>query len=369
MPSDENTLTTNEECLHLLGKIKQMSFCYRGARQALRWIPPGEFTMGSPQSEPQRGDDETQHRVVLTHGFWLAETTCTQALWQAVMGNNPSQFQGADRPVDSVSWDDVQDFLARLNGITPELALRLPTEAEWEYACRAGTTTPFWFGAQITPEQVNYDGNYPYAGGRRGVSRRETVPVYALPCNAWGLYQMHGNVWEWCQDWYGRYVAAPADAPAVDPSGAAEGLFRVLRGGCWFGGGRFARSALRLAILPGDRFADCGFRLARGQASPAEIVPEAPAERRAGRTRQTQRSGVGQVRMSQTSVPQDPATHLVAGTFMDRSLRAFWTECVAAIEKAQRELHPDADLIGVLCDAVRIGRELAQSAQRRKDQR
>jgi len=164
-----------------------------------RWIPPGAFMMGSPYSEPARETNETQHHVVLTRGVWLAETTCTQALWQAVMGNNPSQFQGADRPVDSVSWDDVQDFLARCNESTPELALRLPTEAEWEYACRAGTTTPFWFGAQITPEQVNYHGDYPYAGGERGLYRGETVAVYALPCNAWGLYQMHGNVLEWCR--------------------------------------------------------------------------------------------------------------------------------------------------------------------------
>ncbi len=284
-----------------------MSLSYRGVRQALRWIPPGEFMMGSPEDEPEREDDEAQHRVVLTQGFWLAETTCTQALWQAVMGNNPSRFQGADRPVENVSWEDAQAFLARFNRIAPELALRLPTEAEWEYACRAGTSTPFWFGQQITPEQVNYNGNYPYAGGRKGQDRAETVSVYALPCNAWGLYQMHGNVWEWCQDWYAPYPAVAADTPAghtgtaadtaaVNPTGPAAGVFRVLRGGSWFFGAGRARAARRFALQPGDRSALIGFRLARGQASPAGGAPEAQGEGSARKAGQTARSRVGQGR-------------------------------------------------------------------------
>ena len=136
-----------------------MSVRYRGIRQQLRWIAPGEFVMGSPQNEAERSNDETQHRVILSQGFWLADTACTQALWQVVLDDEtPSHFRGDDRPVENVSWDDVQRFLARLNDTAPELAFRLPTEAEWEYACRAGTTTPFWFGEQITPEQVNYNG-------------------------------------------------------------------------------------------------------------------------------------------------------------------------------------------------------------------
>jgi formylglycine-generating enzyme required for sulfatase activity len=265
-----------------------MSFCYHGIRQALRWIPLREFWMGSPEDEPERGGDETLHRVILTQGFWLADTACTQALWQAVMGTNPSQFPGAERPVETVNWHDVQAFLQRVQALAPELALRLPTEAEWEYACRAGTTTPFWFGAQITPEQVNYDGRYPYAGGKRGRYRAETVSVHALLCNSWGLYQMHGNVWEWCQDWYAPYAAATADAPAVDPIGSATGADRVLRGGGWFDVGRGARSAQRFAFDPGTRHDGFGFRLALGQARPA--APEALTR---GGARPTERSGVG----------------------------------------------------------------------------
>jgi len=239
-----------------------IAFCYLGVRQQLRWIRPGTFIMGSPETEAQRWADEPPHQVILSQGFWLADTACTQALWQAVMEGNPSHFKGEERPVENVSWDDVQDFLVRLNTVAPDPGFRLPTEAEWEYACRSGTTTAFWFGDQMTPEQVNYDGNYPYAGGEEGLYREETVEVKALPCNGWGLYQMHGNVWEWCQDWLGAY---PAEM-VVDPRGPAEGEDRVLRGGCWFSSGRFARSASRFAGGPGVRFADAGFRLARGHA-------------------------------------------------------------------------------------------------------
>lgn len=122
--------------------------------QCLRWIPPGRFWMGSPKDEPERWDDEgPQHRVTISQGFWLFDTACTQVLWQAVMGSNPSAFKGADRPVETVSWNDCQDFLKRLNERLPGLDLSLPTEAQWEYACRAGTTTPFSFGANITPER------------------------------------------------------------------------------------------------------------------------------------------------------------------------------------------------------------------------
>ena len=198
--------------------------------------------MGSPESEPERGNDETQHRVILRRGFWLAETTCTQALWQAVLGENPSQFTGDDRPVERVSWDDVQRFLARLNEAVPDLALRLPTEAEWEYACRAGTTAAFWFGDQITPEQVNYHGRYPYAGGKRGVYRKETVAVQALPCNSWGLYQMHGNVWEWCQDRYGPYPTETVSRPCWPCSRRATACYAAAAGSTT-AGSRAQRSA------------------------------------------------------------------------------------------------------------------------------
>ena len=143
------------------------------AVQRLRWIVPGEFLMGSPESQAERLDWETQHRVILTQGYWLADTACTQALWQAVLDDNPSGFKGEDRPVENVSWDDTQRFIARLNELIPGGGFRLPTEAEWEYACRAGTTTAFWFGDQVSPEQVNYNGDYPYAGGSKGQNREK----------------------------------------------------------------------------------------------------------------------------------------------------------------------------------------------------
>jgi len=159
-----------------------------------------------------------------------------------------------------VSWDDCRDFLQKINAMVPELDLRLPTEAQWEYACRAGTTTPFFFGQNITPEQVNYDGNFPYAGGKEGEYREKTVEVKSLPVNPWGLYEMHGNVWEWCKDWYGEY---PTESP-VDPTGPAGGEHRVLRGGSWAHSGRSVRSANRNRDEPAYRFRRVGFRLARG---------------------------------------------------------------------------------------------------------
>ena len=158
-----------------------MAFTYKGVKQAFRWIEPGQFTMGSPPNEPERYDDETQHRVTLTQGYWLAESTCTQALWEAMMGENPSRFKGQNRPVENISWEDAQRFIEKVNGMKPELKLCLPTEAQWEYACRAGTTTPFSLGDNITPEQVNYDGNHPYASGEKGQYREETVVEKSLP--------------------------------------------------------------------------------------------------------------------------------------------------------------------------------------------
>lgn len=240
------------------------SFTVDRVVQRLRWIPPGEFLMGSPGEEAERYAEgvyaETQHLVVLTRGFWLADTACTQALWQAVLDENPSQFKGAERPVENVSWKDVVErFLPALDRLVPGLAPTLPTEAQWEYACRAGTTTPFWFGENITTDQVNYNGEYPYAGGAMGEFRNQTVPVKVLPANGWGLYQMHGNVWEWCADWAGEY---PKD-DLVDPQGPDAGRERVLRGGGWYNIGRDCRSAIRYGFEPGHRVI-IGFRLARG---------------------------------------------------------------------------------------------------------
>ena len=223
-------------------------------------IPAGEFLMGSPNNEPQRMSNEFRHKVILTKNFWIADTACTQALWEAVMGKNPSSFKGALRPVETVSWNDCQKFIAKLNELEGTDKYRLPTEAEWEYACRAGTETPFSFGENITPEQVNYDGNSPYHNGEEGKFRKETVEVKSLPPNNWGLYEMHGNVWEWCQDWHDPNYYKN-NSPIDDPKGPNKGVSRVLRGGSWDVSAGFARSAFRYRYDPGFRFSSIGFRL------------------------------------------------------------------------------------------------------------
>ena len=233
----------------------------RGVPYRLRWIPAGRFLMGSPPEEPGREDNETQHEVTLNHGFWLGETAVPQALWRAVMGGNPSYFQGDDLPVERVSWDDCRVFLGRANGRRDDgLVLRLPTEAEWELACRAGTRTAFSFGEALDPGRANYDGSYSYNNGPKGQYRRRTLPVRSLAPNPWGLYQMHGNVWEWCADRYGGYPGGPVS----DPAGAADGTSRVLRGGSWNDYGRYLRSAYRYHYSPDDRHDYIGLRLAGG---------------------------------------------------------------------------------------------------------
>jgi formylglycine-generating enzyme required for sulfatase activity len=237
-----------------------MGFTYKGVKQFFRWIEPGTFLMGSPANEPERWENEGQHSVTLSQGFWLADCCVTLALWQAAMGNNPSYFKGDDRPVEQVSWKDAQNFISKLNGLKPELKLCLPTEAQWEYAGRAGTQTPFSFGEQIDASQVNFDGTVPYNNGKKSEYREQTVAVRSLPPNPWGLYEMHGNVLEWCQDWYGDY---PSQA-VTDPRGPASGYFRVLRGGSWRHYGRIYRSANRLYYEPDDAYNYIGFRLARG---------------------------------------------------------------------------------------------------------
>ncbi len=222
----------------------------------LAWIPPGSFLMGSPASEAKRNDDETQHRVTLTKGFCMGIHPVTQGQWRAVMGYNPSHFKGDDRPVEMVSWEDCQEFCKKL-GAKEGKAYRLPTEAEWEYACRAGTTTPFSFGETITTDQVNYDGNYPYGKGKKGEYRQQTTLVGSFPANAWGLHDMHGNVAEWCQDWYGPYP----DKDIKDPQSVNSGKARVLRGGSWSYDARYCRSARRYRDAPGYRRQILGVRV------------------------------------------------------------------------------------------------------------
>jgi formylglycine-generating enzyme required for sulfatase activity len=214
------------------------------------WIPPGSFMMGSPKGEEGRDPDElnneTQHKVTLTKGFYMGVHLVTQEQWQEVMGDNPSHFKGEKNlPVEQINWNDCQDFVTKLRNKDKKL-YRLPTEAEWEYSCRAGTTTPFHFGGTISTDQANYDGNYTYGNGKKGVFRDKTTPVDSFPANAWGLHDMHGNVWQFCQDWYGDFP----QKDVVDPQGPENGERRVLRGGCLDIGPKYCRSAFRRSAPP-----------------------------------------------------------------------------------------------------------------------
>ena len=174
------------------------------------------------------------------------------------MGSNPSNFKGdGNLPVENVSWDDCVAFCEAL-GRKDGKAYRLPTEAEWEYGCRAGTTTPFHFGATISTDQSNYDGNYTYANGRKGVFRKKTTPVGSFPANAWGLFDMHGNVWELCQDLYAPYKTGDI----IEPLNQTNGEAHVLRGGSWFGFPRRCRAAYRYWFTPGPGYGIVGCRVA-----------------------------------------------------------------------------------------------------------
>ncbi len=226
-------------------------------------IPAGEFTMGSPASEAKRSNDEgPQHRVRLTHPFYVGEHEVTQAQYERVVGTNPSWFKGANNPVEQVSWNDATAFCKKLSQRTGK-TVRLPTEAEWEYACRAGSTTKWCFGSDATGL-----GGYAWyarnSGGHRthaAVKGRQTHAVGRKKPNAWGLHDMHGNVWEWVADWYGAdyYAKSPRD----DPTGPEGGTRRVLRGGGLPSSPLFCRSALRLSYLPPTgRHFFVGFRVA-----------------------------------------------------------------------------------------------------------
>lgn len=221
------------------------------------WIPQGSFVMGSPATEERRGKDEVQHKVTLTKGFYLGVHVVTQEQWMDVIGNNPSKFKSEmNLPVEMVSWDDCQEFIKKLGG-KEEKPYRLPTEAEWEYACRAGTTTPFHFGETISTDQANYNGNETYGKGKRGKYRGKTTPVGSFPANAWGLCDMHGNVAQWCQDYVGDY---PKD-DVVDPQGPKKGVLRVKRGGSWLYYPQRSRSACRNWSATDVRNDVCGFRV------------------------------------------------------------------------------------------------------------
>ncbi|MFK5984244.1 MAG: formylglycine-generating enzyme family protein [Pseudomonadota bacterium] len=242
-----------------LAKIPQKSFS-NGLGMLFNYIYPGSFLMGSPVSEPQRRSDEQQHKVSLTKGFYISVTTITQDQWMMVMNNNPSFFAqcGGDCPVESVGWNEVQKFIAKMNQ-RGEGLYRLLTEAEWEYAARAGTVTAFTFGDNINTTQVNYNGAHPYINGLKGKNRAALVKVSSLPSNAWGLYEVHGNVWEWVQD---KYAGNYSIDDVIDPKGPLNGPYRVIRGGSLNDGAGYMRSAFRLKFSPKGRSKNLGFRLA-----------------------------------------------------------------------------------------------------------
>lgn len=225
------------------------------------YIPPGTFMMGSPPDEPERGDDETLHRVTLTRGFYMQTTEVTQGQWKAVMGNNPSHFKdcGDDCPVENVSWEDAQKFIRKLNQMEGTDKYRLPTEAEWEYASRAGTNTPYFFGQAPTRDHAKPDVKHLSSGTARGRYRDKMLPEVAFAPNAWGLYNMHMDVWEWCQDLFGKYPPGPV----TDPAGPSAGLIRVARGGRTFFHDSLCRSAERGMLPPNYRSRSVGFRLTR----------------------------------------------------------------------------------------------------------
>ncbi len=198
------------------------------------------------------------HVVTLTHAFYLGKYEVTQTQWQRMMGTNPSFHRACARcPVERVTFYDVEHFLDAANTSSRVFRYRLPTEAEWEYGCRAATTTPFATGESLTPDQANYNGQWPYRGSP-GKNRGATASVGAYPPNAWGLYDMHGNVWEWTADWYGAYP----DGVSTDPVGPAAGTKRVIRGGSWYFDANSARCGLRYTHAPGDRGFSLGFRVA-----------------------------------------------------------------------------------------------------------
>ena len=231
------------------GKAEVIDFG-KGIKLEMVLIPSGKFMMGSPASEKDRLENEKQHEVTITKPFYMGKYEVTQEQWERVMGKNPSETKGAKLPVTDVSWEDCQEFIKKLNAKTSG-GYRLPTEAEWEYACRGGTTTAYSFGDVITPKDANYNIGKPVAVG-------------SYKANGFGLYDMHGNVWECCEDWYDDY---PAGA-ITDPKGAATGENRVMRGGCFFNGnsnskGARLRSSFRVFDMPTARIYTGGFRLAR----------------------------------------------------------------------------------------------------------
>ena len=245
--------------------------------------------MGSPANEPGRSSNEVLRQVTVS-SFYMGKHEVTQAEYQELMGTNPSYFKGPNLPVERISWFDAIEYCNKLSekeGLIPAYTIdksqndpanrntggirwiltwnrnangyRLPTEAEWEYACRAGTTTPFNTGNNITSSQANYDGNRPYNNNAKGANLQKTTPAGTFSPNSFGLYDIHGNVGEWCWDWNGEYFREPE----ADPLGAVSGVYRVFRGGSWNSSGQFVRSACRSGFAPSNGGYYLGFRLVR----------------------------------------------------------------------------------------------------------
>jgi formylglycine-generating enzyme required for sulfatase activity len=238
----------------------------KGVVLEMVYIPGGTFMMGSPVTEKGRYDtEESPRHQVTVPAFFAGKYSITQAQWQAVMRNNPSHFPGEKRPVENVSWDEAFEFCGELSQKTGK-KYRLLSEAEWEYACRAGTTTPFHFGETITPKLVNYDGRLPYAHASTGLYREQTTDVGSFLPNAFGLYDMHGNVFEWCSDrWHPNYNGAPTDGSSWE-TGTGKG--RVQRGGSWYYNAVLCRSASR-NYSAGNCRGKIGFRVAISSFSPS----------------------------------------------------------------------------------------------------
>lgn len=247
--------------------------CGAGVTMKLTLIPAGEFMMGAEQPEAQvvqssQGEkvpvgkmaayEQPQHKVKLTKPFYMGVYLVTQAQYQAVMGENNARFKGDNLPAETVAWNDAEEFCKKLSASTGQ-TIKLPTEAQWEYACRAGTTTPFYTGDTLTTDQANFNGTATYGSGVKGADRQKTTPVGSFPPNPWGLYDMAGNVMEWCQDYFdGSYYEG---SPGVNPPGPAQGGSHSVRGGSWVFGPMFARSAARHGGRPEIRGYLWGFRV------------------------------------------------------------------------------------------------------------
>lgn len=254
-PTTEVTLPAQEAMQPGKQAGERKVLTLNGVEFAFRWCPAGNFQMGSPANEYERENNEAQHAVTLTKGFWILETEVTQAQWNVIFPENPSRFKGENRPVERVTWGDCAEYCKKLS---QKLAysFKLPTEAQWEYACRAGSATPFSFGSTLNGDKAVCDGEEPYGMSNRGPKTRETAPVKTKQPNAWEIYDMHGNVAEWCSDWYGRY-----DVTSVsDPMGPENGKERVHRGGSWDSDPEDCRSAARDEEEPNERDDEIGFR-------------------------------------------------------------------------------------------------------------